>query len=154
MAIIGVLGAVPVLVKGCRWLHKKWNRPKIVWGESDIPSSKRIDYYILVNNKQSLKKIKLSLTPNCLLPSDWKVSVTAFLHLLGCEHIQEVETHQENFKKHKEVEFDLPATGVFRLIIESDGGYVGALASHNLEEISIIHDEAKILYKPRKFPRI
>ena len=78
--------------------------------------------------------------------------VSNFFQHLGHEHLQEIKSSENNLEKHKVVEFDLPATGLFRLAIESSGGYVGSLVPRNCEEIIIMHSEAKIRYKPRKFP--
>ena len=146
------LMVAPIIGKGCLWFRKKWTRPLIVWGLFDCPSSKRADYYIRVKNKRPVQNIKFSLKPIRMLPTDYQVTITTFFQQRGCEHIQESKVRQENFKKHKEIEFDLPAAGLFRLVIVSSSSYMGSLLPQNYEGIEIKHSEAKICCKHHKFP--
>ncbi|MFA6535637.1 MAG: hypothetical protein WCS92_05250 [Candidatus Babeliales bacterium] len=135
-------------------MYKIISKPQVVWGNSDFPESKRADYYIKVNNRHPIDGVKLYLKPKSLQPTDYKVRVTEFFQLLGREHLQEIECLEENLKWHKEVTFDLPKNGLFRLIIESNGGTGRTLLPDNLEELKIKHPDAKIYNKPRKFPKL
>jgi hypothetical protein len=146
-----ILASTPIIIKGCIWLHIWWNKPIIVWGLFDCPSPNRADYFIRTKAKKAVQNIKFILRPHGQ-PSDWKVKITCFYTQLGIEHMQTINAHHKNFDEHKEVEFDLPATGLFRLTIESNGGFVGSLAPQNCKEIDIGHPTAKICRSNHKPP--
>ncbi len=111
----------------------------------------RVDYFIRVRAKESVQNIKLILKPGCGSPLDYQVTVSIFFQYIGCEHKSAIKGRQENFEEHKEIAFDLPATGLFRFTIESNVGRVGTLLPGNLEKLEVKHHEAKICIKDFKF---